>query len=404
MGHVERRVWSGKVSYRARYRDPAGRERSRSFARKADAERWLAEVEHAKTRGLWTDPRLGRIRFADWLSAWWATTTNLRPTTRARDETLLRRHALPRFGQLPLAAIGQLEVRSWVVQLSAEGLAPATVVKAYQLLGKVLAAAVDAGYLAQSPCRNVPLPKIEREEMRFLTPAEIVDLAEAIHARYRALVSVGAYGGLRIGELAGLRPSRVDLLAGAVTVAEILTEVKGKLIVGPPKTRAGRRIVGLPPFVVRELEAHLAAVQRPSSHVFTAPGGDRCGSRAFGRAFGCQRPRRPATRGCASTTFATPPWRCGSPPARRPKRSPCARGTPRSASPWTATATCIQRPIPRSVTGWRRCMRPRGRPAGSSSSFRSSRDRNPSRARSGVPLSCRRYGCQPSGSPSTSLP
>jgi integrase len=50
--------------------------------------------------------------------------------------------------------------------------------------------------------------------MRFLTPAEIVDLAEAIHARYRALVLVGAYGGLRIGGLAGLRPSRVDLLAG----------------------------------------------------------------------------------------------------------------------------------------------------------------------------------------------
>ena len=60
--------------------------------------------------------------------------------------------------------------------------------------------------------------------MRFLTPAEIVDLAEAIHARYRALVFVGAYGGLGIGGLAGLRPSRVDLPAGAVTVAEILTE------------------------------------------------------------------------------------------------------------------------------------------------------------------------------------
>jgi integrase len=47
--------------------------------------------------------------------------------------------------------------------------------------------------LTQSPCRNVPLPKIEREEVRFLTPAEIVDLAEAIHARSRALVFVGAY-------------------------------------------------------------------------------------------------------------------------------------------------------------------------------------------------------------------
>ena len=57
MGHIERRVWSGKASYRARYRDPAGRERSKSFSRKADAERWLAEVEHTKTRGMWTDPR-----------------------------------------------------------------------------------------------------------------------------------------------------------------------------------------------------------------------------------------------------------------------------------------------------------------------------------------------------------
>jgi integrase len=51
--------------------------------------------------------------------------------------------------------------------------------------------------------------------MRFLTPANLVDLAEAIPARYRALVFVGAYGGLRIGELAGLRQSGVDLLAGA---------------------------------------------------------------------------------------------------------------------------------------------------------------------------------------------
>jgi len=52
-------------------------------------------------------------------------------------------------------------------------LAPATVQKAYQLLGKVMGAAVDAGMVTQSLCRRVPLPKVEREEMRFLTPAQI---------------------------------------------------------------------------------------------------------------------------------------------------------------------------------------------------------------------------------------
>jgi integrase len=68
---------------------------------------------------------------------------------------------------------------------------------------------------------------------------------------------VGAYGGLRIGELAGLRRSRVDLLSGTVTVAEIVVEVRGVLHIGPPKTRASRRTVGLPRFVVEELAAHL---------------------------------------------------------------------------------------------------------------------------------------------------
>jgi integrase len=136
-----------------------------------------------------------------------------------------------------------------------------------------MAAAVDAGYLAQSPCHNVPLPKVEREEMRFLTPTEIVTLAETIRPAYRALVFVGAYGGLRIGELAGLRRSRVDLLRGTVSVAEILTEVAGRLHFGPPKTRASRRTVSLPRVVTRELDAHLAGGGDPDDHVFTAPQG-----------------------------------------------------------------------------------------------------------------------------------
>jgi integrase len=70
-------------------------------------------------------------------------------------------------------------------------------------------------------------------------------------ARYRALVLVGAYGGLRIGELAGLRRGRVDVLRGTVTVAEIVVEVRGVLHIGPPKTRASRRLGELHPGSLR---------------------------------------------------------------------------------------------------------------------------------------------------------
>jgi integrase len=127
--------------------------------------------------------------------------------------------------------------------------------------------------IAQSPCRRISLPKIEREEMRFLTPVEITRLADAIRPHYRALVLVGAYGGLRIGELAGLRRERVDLLRGTVEVAEIMTEVAGKLQIGPPKTRASRRTVGLPRAVVNVLAEHLAPGGQPADFVFTRPQG-----------------------------------------------------------------------------------------------------------------------------------
>src|SRR4029453_2469856 len=114
-----------------------------------------------------------------------------------------------------------------------------TVQKAYQLLGKIMGAAVDAGMLAQSPCRGGGPPQGGGGGRARPAPAGVAALAPGIGRRYRALVLVGAYGGLRIGELAGLRRRRVDLLRGTVEVAEILTEVRGELFIGPPKTRAG---------------------------------------------------------------------------------------------------------------------------------------------------------------------
>jgi integrase len=190
---------------------------------------------------------------------------------------VFRLYVLPRFGAVPLDAITQREVRAWVTSLTGRGLAPATVHKAYQLFAKTMAAAVDGGMLAQSPCRGVALPKVEHEEMRYLNPAEIACLAEVIRPGYQALVFVGAYGGLRIGELAGLRRSRVDLDAGTVDVAETVVEVEGRLLFGPPKTRAGRRRIGLPRSVVDELALHLRAPGRPTDPVFAHRPVGRCG-------------------------------------------------------------------------------------------------------------------------------
>lgn len=268
MASVEKRA---KGSYRVHYRDPAGNLRNKTFRRKVDAERFKAQVEVDKMTGAWVDPRAGRVLFGEWAAQWMATRVGRRPSTRARDESYLRNQVLPTFAPKPLAAIRQVDVVAWVASLEEKGLAPATITKAFQLLSACLDAAVDAELLAKTPCRNVDLPKLEREEMRFLTPGEVGDLADAMDPRYRALVLVGAYGGLRIGELAGLKRDRVDLLRGTIDVALTAVEVHGALTYNPPKTKAGRRKVTLPRSVTDELATHLAS--HDSEWVFPSPEG-----------------------------------------------------------------------------------------------------------------------------------
>jgi len=244
----------------------------------------LATVEVSKSQGAFVDPRLGRETFEAWAQRWWPTTVDLRPSSRARDESYLRTHILPTFGKLPLAKIDNMAMRAWVAELVAAGKAPATVHKAVQVLAKILRGAVDAGLIASSPADRVQLPRIEREEVAFLSPADVVRLADMIDPRYRCFVLLGAYSGLRFGELAGLRRSRVDLMRGTVQVADILVEVRGHHTWGPPKTRAGRRTVPLPRFVVDDLTEHLAGV-KPGELVFTAPDGGPLRASLFRRRF-----------------------------------------------------------------------------------------------------------------------
>ena len=188
--------------------------------------------------------------------------------------------------------------RAWVAELSASGLAPSTTTKAAQLLSKIMRAAVQAGYLAKSPCDGVRLPRIERVEMRFLEPGEVMALADAMDPRYRTAVLLAAYGLLRAGELFGLRAKRVDPLRRTVTIAETVVDVGGHPYFGTaqdpgrpsdgPAPPRGRRPAGRAP-------AHLRPpARRPRLH------------RTGGRARTAQRLAEAASgrRRCA-----TPAWR-----------------------------------------------------------------------------------------------
>ena len=194
--------------WKARYRAPDGRTRSKTWDRKTDAERWLRAELGRRDRGEWVDPKLGKTRFGEWAVTVMGTRLHTRASTRARDRSYLNSLVLPTFGGFELRRITPADIQGWVSKLDGAGYAAETVHKAHALLGMILTAAVDSDLLTRSPARGVKLPRIERREMRFLTPEELSELLEAVPDRYRLLVKTAAYTGLRFGELAGLRPRR----------------------------------------------------------------------------------------------------------------------------------------------------------------------------------------------------
>ena len=76
--------------WRARYRDESGKEHSRHFDRKIDAQQWLDQVTSAVVTGTYADPKAGRVTFAAFFGEWsarqvWAPGTVLAMSLAARS-------------------------------------------------------------------------------------------------------------------------------------------------------------------------------------------------------------------------------------------------------------------------------------------------------------------------------
>jgi integrase len=251
---------SGRVQ--AVYRDPAGRQRSRTFRIKRDAREWLSKVDTAVSEGTWIDPNGPKTPFKEWAEEWLDAHAG-QPSTKAKCRSFLDTHIIPEFGKKPLGAITRIAVQGWVNGLS---LAPSSVRSVYQTFAAVMNAAVEEGLLVVSPCRRITMPTAARGVNVYLTPPEVHALADQVPERYQALVLTTAYTGLRWGEVAGLPVRALDLLRGHLDVDQVLTRSGLRPY---PKTKASRRRVALDEETVSLLAAHLA--RHPSTDlVFTA--------------------------------------------------------------------------------------------------------------------------------------
>ncbi|MGY1669529.1 tyrosine-type recombinase/integrase [Geodermatophilus sp. SYSU D00710] len=285
--------------WRARYRDATGREHARHFRRKVDAQRWLDGVTTAIETGAYVDPRAGRITVDEWAGRWLHSQAHLKPTTLARYRGILHGHLLPKWADRQLATLSHAEIQTWVADQRSAGMAAATVRKHFRVLSLVLDLAVRDGRLSRNPCTGVNLPRAEQVRRRYLTHRQVHLLAaetarpkagtrlpyreREVMDSYRLVVLVLAYCGLRWGELAALKVSRIYLTRRRLEVVESVVEVNGALVWGVPKGYE-RRSVPVPAFLLEELRRHLDG-RGPDDLLFTGlRGGGVLRNRIFRRA------------------------------------------------------------------------------------------------------------------------
>lgn len=211
-----------------------------------------------------------------WAAEWLDSDPRKRPKSRERDAGIIKLHLLPTLGHRPLASVTPLDVQRLVATWSQQ-LAPATTRRHYAVLRAIFAAAVDSDMLGRSPCRrSVKLPTVGPGQRQIVTAAELHRLADAVGPDQAPMVYLAAVLGLRWGECAGLRVKRLDFLRLTVTVAETIGESHGRIVVGEPKSRAGRRTMAVPGPLMDLLAAHLARRgldgSTPDELVFVAPG------------------------------------------------------------------------------------------------------------------------------------
>ena len=238
-------------TYRARYRDPAGKEHARHFRRKADAQRWL-DTETAKlVTGTWVDPQATKLTVAEWCETWLAGYGTRKPRTVRQAEVHLSK-ITETFGSRRLDSIRPSEVKSWTVKLKAEGLADSYVHAIHARMAQVLSDAMHDGVLVRSPVSRRTSPKAGKQRPYVASTEHIWALHDAMGERYRAGLLLAAFAGLRLAEACGLRLVDIDFMRGIVSPAV-------QYPADPLKTEISRTPIPIPGSLALTLSAHVAA-------------------------------------------------------------------------------------------------------------------------------------------------
>ncbi len=223
----------------------------------------------AKVRALEEQRRTGTVADAgrpptleEWLRHWLdnIAARKVRASTLDGYRTKVEHRLIPTLGKHRLDRLQPEHLEAYYATLAAEGLAPATVLQTHRILSRALKVAVQRGKVHRNVATLVDAPSLDPREIEPLTTDEAHRILRAAAGQRNATRwSVALALGLRQGEALGLAWDAVDLDKGTLAVRQAVQRIARQgLIFTQPKSRAGRRVIAMPPQLVDALRRHRA--------------------------------------------------------------------------------------------------------------------------------------------------
>jgi integrase len=180
-----------------------------------------------------------------------------RPTTIEGYRWALELHILPELENIRLKDLRPSHLQTLYRKKLESGLSKLSVIKLHNILKRILNQAVKFGLIVRNPADSAQPPKADDRPIQTLGTGEFQALLEAVRYHpYFPIYCIAIGCGLREGEILGLRKQDVLMDQGLIRVEQVVSQVRGKLFFGYPKSEASKRTVGMPDFVS-------AALQKP---------------------------------------------------------------------------------------------------------------------------------------------
>ncbi len=205
--------------WRARYVDDHGVEHVQGFRRKTDAEQWLTNQMSTVVQGTHVAPRDAAITVQQWCDQWIAGYEIHRKGTVREAKTHIKR-ITSEFGNVQLSAVRPSSVKAWVAKLKREGLKASYIYALHGRLSQIMSDAWHDGLIARNPCSSKTSPPMGKQKPYIMTTEQVWALYEAFPRPMRAAVLLGAFAGLRVAEVSGLRVKDIDFMRGIITPAQ----------------------------------------------------------------------------------------------------------------------------------------------------------------------------------------